>query len=109
MTTPTTEAGRAVVDATASDPFVPDTQKALLRAAALRTVLAIEAEAALDGMKALDHVVAEAVRDVLLALRAEVVAVPVLMREMFGTDLHDITDLVDRAAVLDRIDKAVER
>ncbi len=42
---PQTEAGRAVVAATASDPFIPDDQKAELRAAALRTVLAIEDQA----------------------------------------------------------------
>ena len=45
-TEPRTDAGRAVVEATASDPFIPDEQKPALRAAALRTVLAIEAEAA---------------------------------------------------------------
>jgi hypothetical protein len=43
--TPTTAAGRAVVEATASDPFVSEAQRSELRAAALRTVLAIVAEA----------------------------------------------------------------
>ncbi|MCA1572897.1 MAG: hypothetical protein LC798_21930 [Chloroflexi bacterium] len=42
---PRTAAGRDVVEATASDPFVPDDQRAALRDAARRTVLAIEAEA----------------------------------------------------------------
>ena len=41
---PFTEAGRAVVEATASDPFIPDAQKPALRAAALRAVIAIEDE-----------------------------------------------------------------
>ena len=43
---PRTDAGRAVVEATASDPFIPESQKDALRAAALKTVLAIEVEAA---------------------------------------------------------------
>lgn len=42
---PMTEAGRVVVEATASDPFVDASQKPALREAAVRTVLAIEAEA----------------------------------------------------------------
>ncbi|MCA1572499.1 MAG: hypothetical protein LC798_19805 [Chloroflexi bacterium] len=51
---PRTATGRAVVEATASDPFVPDDQKAALRDAARRTVLAIEAEARSTGAAPLD-------------------------------------------------------
>jgi hypothetical protein len=46
---PTTAAGREVVAATASDPFTPESQKPNLRAAALKTVLAIEADARAQG------------------------------------------------------------
>jgi hypothetical protein len=47
--TPRTEAGRRVVEATASDPFIPDDQKAALRTAAAKAVLAIEDEARAQG------------------------------------------------------------
>jgi hypothetical protein len=72
MSEPRTEAGKVLLDCCS-----PQEHRTL--------ILAIEEQAATEARR---------------ELLAKVARLPVLMREMFGTDPHDVTDLIDRAAVL---------